>query len=416
MKKLSMRSKNCLRISVWTLAVALVLLAFILIGIYLGTQQSIGNLLELEITELPSDARVVVDKTDKYLGHPDMVLTDGGELITMYPGSHGRGAIITKKSGDFGQTWSERLADTPESWVNSQETPTLYKLEFLNGTSKILLVSGCPYWPGTSIKANGFNFSISADDGTTWSEFENVYSPADCIVAMSSLTRLKENGSYVDKWMGTFHTHKFVNYKTVLSFDENGKAHWSEPQPLLAEHRKIEKSAAMCELEIIRGENEHSDTLILLARANSRRTNSLISVSRDEGNTWTKPVELPYVLTGDRHKAEYDAESGRYVITFRSIVPPKSNALASDRLSAGWVGWIGTFDDLLSLADGDKSNDRLGDAFIRFSVNYNGNDCGYSGIVIKDGLVCAVSYGYFDAEAENPYILCVRFKPADYIN
>ena len=39
---------------------------------------------------------------------------------------------------------------------------------------------------------------------------------------MASLTRLKENGEFVDKWMGFFHDSDFYNYKTILTFDENG--------------------------------------------------------------------------------------------------------------------------------------------------------------------------------------------------
>ena len=51
------------------------------------------------------------------------------------------------------------------------------------------------------------------------------------IVAMSSLTQLKENGRFVDKWMGIFHDAKFTNFKTILTFDEQGNMRWSMPEP-----------------------------------------------------------------------------------------------------------------------------------------------------------------------------------------
>jgi len=37
------------------------------------------------------------------------------------------------------------------------------------------------------------------------------------IVAMASLTQLKENGQFVDKWMGLFYDGDFYNYKSILA-------------------------------------------------------------------------------------------------------------------------------------------------------------------------------------------------------
>ena len=54
-------------------------------------------------------------------------------------------------------------------------------------------------------------------------------------------SKLKENGEFVDKWMGFFHDAEFYNYKTILSFDEEGNMQWSAPEKYFAEYREIEK-------------------------------------------------------------------------------------------------------------------------------------------------------------------------------
>ena len=82
----------------------------------------------------------------------------------------------------------------------------------------------------------------------------------------------------------------------------------------------------MCEVEAIRvsGLDESSpfypkykDAIVLLGRAERRTSNSLISVSYDEGENWTPIRELPYDLCGDRHKAEYLNAEGDLIVSFR---------------------------------------------------------------------------------------------------
>ena len=64
--------------------------------------------------------QVIVDREkDQYLGHPTTALLDDGKtIITVYPKSHGRGAVMLKKSFDAGLTWTDRLP-VPESWASS---------------------------------------------------------------------------------------------------------------------------------------------------------------------------------------------------------------------------------------------------------------------------------------------------------
>lgn len=420
-------------------AIALIL-TIVLLSIYFATYCGVEDLMETKMVYLDKSRKTTVAKANTYLGHPDLVDVDGtGEtLMTFYPSGHGKGAIIGKISKDKGETWQD-MTNLPASWANSMETPCVYRLDFTDGRQGLVLTSGCPYWAGDGILPDGFNSSVSWDKGNTWSEFEKWYGsdwaqannslPYDCVVAMSSLTQLKENGKYIDKWMATFHRgggqygkdapEAYVNYRTYLTF-EDGRAVWSLPEPLLAEHRELEEKYGMCELEIIR--NPQNDCLIMLARPNNRVSNSLICYSYDEGVTWTSPKQLPNSLTGDRHKAEYDPTSGKVIISFRQVLQNKDNSFKKSALSnvnwqsEGWVAWIGDFDDLMSFADDDESKHTYGDALLVVAKNYKNMDCGYSGVVIlDDGTVIMDSYGYFSITATKPYILQAKFNISDFL-
>lgn len=105
----------------------------------------------------------------------------------------------------------------------------------------------------------------------------------------------------------------------------------------------------MCEVEVIRSDRGEGDELCLISRSNTKKENSLISFSRDEGKTWSEPVHAPAALNGERHKADY-LKDGRLFITFRSIErDPEKVKFHSDNgdwYSEGWIAWIGSYDDL----------------------------------------------------------------------
>nr|MCR4563132.1 glycoside hydrolase [Clostridiales bacterium] len=300
----------------------------------------------------------VVDDTADYLGHPDSVLLKNGDILTVYPEGHGKGAIRTKISKDGGKTWTSSLENTPKSWEKSLETPTIYRLQFTDGKTadKLILISANPKWPNMDTPG-GFNCSVSSDEGQTWSEFELFYdNDSDCpvipIVAMASLTQLKEGGKFVDKWMGFFHDADFYNYKTILTFDENGNMRWSKPEKYFSEYRETEKTAKMCEVEVIRSVKGNGGTLALIARSNSKKMNSLVSFSTDEGKTWSEPKEVPSALNGERHKAEW--VGNKLFITFRSINRGAKATEGSLKswVSEGWVAWVGSFEDLRQGSEG----------------------------------------------------------------
>ena len=408
--------KKAVLILAVTLLVTGVIIAVIVIKNLRGTTVADYTVPEIDLSVMPAgtDEKYaglydlsVVDDTADYLAHPDSVLLKNGDILTVYPEGHGKGAIRTKISSDGGVTWNSSVKNTPESWKNSLETPTIYRLQFSDGKTddKLILISANPKWPGMSTPG-GFNASVSTDEGKTWSEFELFYDndseyPVVPIVAMASLTRLKENGEFVDKWMGLFHDADFYNYRTILTFDEDGNMHWSKPEKYFSQYREVEKKANMCEVEVVRSDNGAGDTLALIARSNSKKMNSLISFSTDEGKTWSEPKEVPSALNGERHKAEW--VDGKLFITFRSINrgPAAVKGSGKSWVSEGWVAWVGTFEDL---KQGKEGICRIKLAHIyndnQTSPEYIANaDTGYCGnVVLDDGTVVTSTYGKFSPD------------------
>jgi hypothetical protein len=342
--------------------------------------------------------QVVVDhESGQYLGHPTTcLLEDGKTILCVYPKGHGRGAIIYKRSTDGGLTWSDRLP-TPESWSTSKEVPTLHRVIGPDGKKRIIMWSGL--YPA--------RLAITEDDGASWSELSKVGDWGG-IVVMGFVEELK-NGN--GKYLAMFHddgrffqggegrsygevptgnrTGVFTLYQT---FSHDGGLTWSYPESVFAS-----SEVHLCEPGCIRSPD--GKTLAVLLRENARGKNSHVIFSKDEGRTWSDPRELPLALTGDRHTGKYGPD-GRLFISFRCRSPKQS---AADRPYEGdWVGWVGTWDDLV--------NGRDGQYFVRLKDNTKSYDTTYPGVeVLQDGTFVTTTYGHW-SEGEEPYILSVRFK------
>ena len=372
-------------------------------------------------------------RRNQYLGQPDMVRTSTGRLITAFPQGHGKGPLIMKISDDNGETWTKKT-DIPASWAGSQETPTIYVLNMADGTERIMLITACPGW-GTDSAGNsyGWNTSYSDDNGETWTEYKHWHSQlADgrnnaSVVAMASLIQLKdENGNYIDEWMGVYHLQSpFQNFKSILSFDENGNEQWSTPERYLEEHSSIESLYQMCEIGMFRSPD--GNRIVGLARTQSHNNFATLIYSDDEGKTWSQPMNLPGSLAGERHKAVYDPISGRLVITFREI---RYDLNGNNQFDGGsdwtcddWGVWVGTYEDLI--------NQEPGDYRIRIAEDWaqsaKSGDTGYAGLVsLEDGTLIMDSYGHWDEEysktqgygvtADLCYIKQAKFKLADVEN
>ena len=390
-----------------------------------------------------------------YLAHPDSVLLDNGDIITAFSLGHGTGGTFMRISHDRGLTWE--TLDLPECYAGTEETPTIYKLNFTDGTQKLVLIAGRPSWPAEGNLGEGWDAAVSVSldpdggcDGLVWSELENFYGPNavreeyyrlggakkfDAVVAMSSLTQMKdENGEFIDKWMGLYHDDRnFTVYKTYLTFNEEGQMEWSEPVRMLGQNgewREYEENYipildigghAFCETEVLRSPD--GNELAAIFRVNSKNSFSYVTFSTDEGETWSEPQTLSAELTGERHKAEYDPVTGKLVITMRNIFYRRNITEPYNWKSRGWVTWIGDYEDLKLGADGH------GDMLVKMAHTYNAGDTeiqefanadtGYAGLVVyDDGTFVTAAYGVF-SPADDPerggdtYIMSKRFTVTD---
>ena len=315
----------------------------------------------------------------QYLGHPTTVLLeDGKTIVAVYPKGHGRGAIVLKRSTDGGLTWSDRLP-TPENWATSKETPTIHRVVDPQGKKRLILFSGL--YP--------IRMAVSEDDGQTWSPLEPI-GDFGGIVAMASVERLK-NGDY----MALFHDDgrflrgegKATEFRVYKTISKDGGLTWGQPE-VIAEH----PTAHLCEPGLIRSPD--GKQIAVLLRENSRKHNSFVIFSDDEGETWTEPRELPGSLTGDRHVGKY-APDGRLFLSFRDTTHESPTR-------GDWVGWVGTYDDIVPGREGQYR--------VRLMDNTKAADCAYPGVeVLPDGTFVATTYGHW-TEGKPPYIVSVRLK------
>ena len=395
------------------------------------------------VVDYPEEIVKIQRNSGLYLGHPDSALLDNGDIIVAYPLGHGKGETVFKKSIDGGLTWSDRFKDLPESFKHTLETPTIYKLDFVSGDQKLVMMSARPAW-GKRSNINGFDTTVSVSkgidgkcDGEIWSPHENFYgkfakkkefyAPTgtwNAVVAMASLTHLKgTDGDFIDKWMGLFHTGgngaKFTIYKTYLTFDDNGEMYWSMPISVLKEKKskKIQSSLQFCEPEVVRSPD--GKELAMIYRTQAKKSYSHVSFSTDEGESWSRPQTLSRELTGERHKAEYDPITGKLLISCRNIDwTTDKNRKRSGWISRGWLVWVGDYADL------HKGEAGTGDMVVRpartyaegvTSVNVEAHaDTGYAGLTIdKDGNVVIMSYGKFESGNGDTFIVAKRFKVAE---
>ena len=166
----------------------------------------------------------------------------------------------------------------------------------------------------------------------------------------------------------------------------DGGLTWGVPE-VIATHPQ----AHLCEPGAIRSPD--GKQIAVLLRENSRRLNSFVIFSDDEGQTWSQPRPLPGSLTGDRHAGRY-APDGRLLVTFRDTTlesPTKGD----------WVGWVGTYDDIVQGHQGQYR--------VRLMKNHKGADCAYPGLeLLPDGTFVTTTYGHW-TNGESPYVVSVRF-------
>jgi len=340
---------------------------------------------DIPVIDLAYDTgrQTVVDReAGQYIGHPTTTLLgDGRTMICVYPLGHGRGAIVMKRSDDAGLTWGPRLP-VPDNWAASQEVPTIYPVEDARGVKRLIMFSGL--YP--------IQMASSVDEGATWTplaplgDFGGIVAMADLVALRDGryIALFHDDGRYLtgEGERGAFHVYKTVS--------EDGGMTWGPPVAI-ATH----PTAHLCEPGAVRSPD--GGEIAVLLRENSRQHNSCVVFSRDEGETWTAPRELPGALTGDRHVCRYDHD-GRLLIEFRDTTHESET-------KGDWVGWVGTYEDIVEGREGEYR--------VRLMDNTKAADCAYPAIeLLPDGTFVSTTYGHW-TEGESPYVVSVRFTLAE---
>jgi len=319
-----------------------------------------------------------------YQGHPTtLLLPDGKTIFAVWTLGHGGGCGPMKRSDDGGRTWSE-LLPTPESWKQTKNCPSLYRLTDPQGTTRLFVFAGS----GPDQKMHQ---SISLDEGKTWSPMQSnglecvmpfcTIVPVDGGKKLIGLTNIRRPGETKDKRSNI----------VTQSESTDGGLTWS-PWRILVDLGELKP----CEPEVIRSPD--GKQLLCFIRENIRTEPAHFITSDDEGRTWSAVKALPPGLHGDRHKAVY-TKDGRLVVCFRDM--GKSSPTRSH-----FVAWVGRYADILSGKDGEYK--------IKLLHSHKGSDCGYPGVeLLPDGTIVATTYVKYRPGPEQNSVVSTRFVLAE---
>ena len=136
--------------------------------------------------------------------------------------------------------------------------------------------------------------------------------------------------------------------------------------------------------------------LCCLLRENTHKERSLVMFSRDEGRSWSTPINTSWGLTGDRHAGVF-TKDGRMVVAFRY------QALNSPT-KGHFVAWVGTYDDIKECKPGRY----------RVSLLKTFKDGFYPGLhLLPDGIIVATTYANYRKEDVGCSIVSVRFTMSE---
>jgi len=205
-------------------------------------------------------------------------------------------------------------------------------------------------------------------------------------MTFSSIVRLKDG-----RYLGLYHRGPGGRDRSPLevlqTISADGGLTWSEPRVVAAVAGKHP-----CEPFAFRSPD--GAELCCLMRENTHKGCSLMMFSRDEGQTWSTPVDTPWGLSGDRHMGVYAAD-GRLVIAFRDQAPQSPTR-------GHFVAWVGTYDDIRYR--------RPGAYRIKLLHSYAGGDCGYPGVErLPAGTIVATTYIKYRPGAEKHSVVSTRF-------
>jgi hypothetical protein len=317
-----------------------------------------------------------------YQGHPTTtLLADGKTILCVWCVNHGGAAGPMARSEDGGKTWT-RIDDTlPEGFKTHQNCPSIYRMTDPKGKERLWVFSAAK---GTR-QGPGMPSIMSEDAGKTWKEMPPL--GFRCVMTFSSIVRLKDG-----RYLGLYHKGPEGADKPPLevlqTITDDGGFTWSEPKVVASVTGKNP-----CEPFVFRSPD--GSELCCLMRENTHKERSLVMFSRDEGTTWSTPVNTCWGLTGDRHAGVF-TKDGRLVIAFRD------QALNSPT-RGHFVAWVGTYDDIQNGRPGQYRVKLLHSHATRVS------DCGYPGMeLLPDGTIVTTTYVKYAPGKEKHSVVSVR--------
>ena len=353
----------------------------------------------VDISEESGRHVVIAEGTPaRYEGHPTTLLADDGKtMFCVWTTGHGGPCGPMARSDDAGLTW-RRLDDLlPAVYSRTHRNcPTFQKLKGPDGKTRYFVYSAKVKIGDTG---GGLGILMSEDGGDTWQELPHqpqlsagmpptgVMTLKDGAIALFGQV-FKDQRKAKDRptddqavWM-------------AISRD-GGKSYGKSRLVMQAESRNL------CEPCCLRSPD--GQALVLIARENRHRGRSMMCFSRDEGQTWTEPVNTPWALTGDRHEG-ITLPDGRYLIAFRD----RAIGSATD---GQYVAWVGTFDDLVRGRPGEYRIHILKHHGLKGKFPGGLGDTGYSGVELQpDGTIVCTTYSRHFNDARQSSVVSTRFK------
>jgi hypothetical protein len=249
---------------------------------------------------------------------------------------HGGHAGPMARSDDGGLTW-KRLDDIlPANYSNFKNCPSIYRLTDPKGKERLWVYAmrtihaGGKDGPVREIPGRLQGWMpriVSEDGGKTWREEKPLGTFDDNrfmnVMTFSSIVRLLD-GSYLRQYHGWKQTQGESTTAVLQSVTRDGGFTWSDP--VVAADGEALGGKDPCEPYVFRSPD--GKELCSIMRENQRTGTGLMMFSRDEGKTWSKPVDTPWGLTGDRRHG-VRLPDGRLVIVFRDVAPGRRDHFAA---------------------------------------------------------------------------------------
>jgi len=355
----------------------------------LSAQELSPDLPVLDISKETGRHTIIAAGTPEvYQGHPtSLLMPDGKTMFVVWCINHGGFAGPMARSDDGGKTWNRVDDELPTGFTRHKNCPSIYRMVAEDGVERLWVFSAQPLMPRI----------MSEDSGKTWRELDPIGFPN--VMTFSSVIE-KNPGKQDGKYIGLY--HRAINIEgDAMNGEQNSKAlqvmqtetsdaglTWSQPRLVCAVDGKLP-------CEPFAFWSPDNQEICCLMRENKHEGNSLMMFSSDHGQTWSRPEETPWGLTGDRHWGVYTHDN-RIVVVFR-------DQAINSPTKGHFVGWVGTYDDI--------KKRRPGQFRVKLLHSYAGGDCGYPGIqLLPDHSIFALTYIKYRPGEEKNSIIGVRFK------